>query len=124
VNVADARLELEALLIAAGEKVVSPSGAMIPPQVFVTPASPFVEPSDLGRRARTVHYTVVRLVGLASDQATTYAVDAAAQELADAVFEAKPWTLGQVSAPSPYDVGGLVYLAVSATISRIVLEGV
>jgi len=112
--VADSRDQLELALTAAGLLVLPPSGAATPPCVFVIPGDPWLAPATLGGRYRTVSWRIVGLVGTGSEEALQADSEAMAQALSDAIHASPPWTLATIQAPTPYDVGGVAYVAVIA----------
>jgi hypothetical protein len=128
VNVADARADLYQRLVDAGHPMTPTTGGASPGQLILVAGEPFVQAAQLGRMARTVTFGIVGVVGLASDAASAAGTDAMADRLSTAVAgiadptEALVWAGGPVSGATPYDIGGMVYIALSTTASTIIIS--
>jgi len=118
-TVAGARAELYALLVASGLDMTQTTGGAVPPQCFIVANDPWVEPATLLHGSRNVRFTVVCLIGSASDEAIVETADALANALSLA-GDVSTWSLPVVSAPSAYEVGGLTYLAIKANIESMI----
>lgn len=123
-TVAGARADLMARLAAAGLQPTETTGGAVPPQCFLVPGEPFVEPYALGAAARTVKYTIVQLVTTASDQAMAAQTDQLADALSKCIVRdagsGYVWSVPTVSSPRSYDVGGATYAALTADVSTII----
>jgi hypothetical protein len=123
-TVAEARADLYAGLVTAGLLMTETSGGAVPPQCFLVPGDPYTAPSTLGLKSREVSFTIIGLIGTASDAAISADADALAEAISTAVYTAGalPWSLADVSALTPYDVGGATYLSVQATVRAVILS--
>jgi hypothetical protein len=118
-TVSESRVQLETTLMDAGLRVL-PQGVAAPVSIFVAPGSPWVGPSALGGRKRTVNWLIVAVVSIGSEagikeaEAMAEALDSAARTLP------QPWGVMTIEPPGLMRLGGAVYVAFRATIQTVI----
>lgn len=100
--------ELVAIIEAAGVSVLDVvSGRFIAPCAIIEPGDPFVGPSSLSGKWRTIRWRVVLVVGATTGAATVQRMAALTERIVLAIGNAPGWTTPTVSGPRLVRVVGI-----------------
>lgn len=113
------RLALGQALATAGLRVSYDPGMVQPPAVLVTPADPWVSPSNLVTRSRALRWRLVAVAGRTDATVTLEDLEDLVAATLLAVHTLDGWGTPTYDAPGTVDLGGAQYLAAMGRVDHL-----